>query len=175
VAVAYLVLVRPMWRALVLALPALMLSCADPDIGMQRPDAPWHGIDYIGHTELLRSDDLRAVLQLAKQYLASKTADCIVFGVVVLTASRVQVYYRPSGDYQENQGTYLELKRLNGQWKVTHTPPPPRFMPNRERIIVTWLFGLTIRCSQPLHRVRPHFCMINTHIFRASLAVISGG
>jgi hypothetical protein len=34
---------------------------------------------------------------------------------------------------------------------------------------------LTSRCSQPLHRVLPQFCMINARSLQSSLAVISGG
>jgi hypothetical protein len=34
---------------------------------------------------------------------------------------------------------------------------------------------LTRRCSQPLHRVQPHFRMFNTRSFQSGLAAISGG
>jgi hypothetical protein len=57
---------------------------------------------------------------------------------------------------------------------------PVQFLPLQKNcisrsIIVHSSDRLTIRCSQPLTRVRPHFFMINTHSFQASLAVISGG
>jgi hypothetical protein len=118
---------------LVVVASALLGSCVDPGPVNRVAETPTRDPELIGRTELLPTSDLHTLLAVAKQTLASTAPRSPIFGVQVISQSKVHVFY---GDRTYWRTGYLQLERSKGQWRVTGVKPPPQVFPD-ENVIVT--------------------------------------
>jgi hypothetical protein len=122
-----------------------------------------------GHPSLVSQHDLDIVLQIARRRMSYLLTPPAPNRIEVVSATKIVVWY-PSPSWATR---FVQVERVNNQWRVTDelVVLPEGFFTSCR----VYRIDLTMRCSQPLHRVQPHFTMIKTHSFQSSLAPISGG